>query len=95
MSTLTKEQYEIVDGILYRLQPDGTLRIIPSKKDQQTLFQETHQGVFGGHLKDAKVHSELSKHYWWWECGLASLGDVEPALFVQHDTPVAGQSNRL
>lgn len=24
-----------------------------------------HQGVFGGHLKNAKVHSELSKHYWW------------------------------
>ena len=24
-----------------------------------------HSGIFGAHLKDAKIHGELSKHYWW------------------------------
>ena len=24
-----------------------------------------HGGVFGGHLRDGKVFSELQRHYWW------------------------------
>ena len=27
--------------------------------------EEVHSGQFGGHLRDAKIHSTLSKHYWW------------------------------
>ena len=26
---------------------------------------EVHDGVFGAHLKDRKIHGELAKHYWW------------------------------
>ena len=29
------------------------------------MFEEAHSGKFGAHLRDAKVHGELSKHYWW------------------------------
>ena len=28
-------------------------------------YNEAHAGVFGAHLDDAKVHSELRRHYWW------------------------------
>lgn len=28
-------------------------------------WHKAHDGAFGALLKDAKVHSELSKHYWW------------------------------
>ena len=28
-------------------------------------FEEAQSGKFGAHLRDAKVHGELSKHYWW------------------------------
>ena len=62
---LSKSQYEVIDGVLYRVQPDKTLRIIPPTPDHEKLFQEAHGGVFGGHLRDAKIHSELAKHYWW------------------------------
>ncbi len=62
---LAKALYEVVDGVLYRAQPDKSLRIIPPEKDRQKLFLEAHAGVFGAHLKDAKVHGELGRHYWW------------------------------
>ena len=29
------------------------------------MFDEAHAGPFGGHLRDAKVHGQLAKHYWW------------------------------
>ena len=28
-------------------------------------MEEAHGGTFGGHLKEAKVHSQLSRHFWW------------------------------
>ncbi len=62
---LSKSQYQVVDGILYRVQSDKTLRIIPPTLDREGLFQQAHSGVFSGHLRDAKIHSELAKHYWW------------------------------
>lgn len=62
---LSKSLYEVIDGVLYRVQPDKTLRIIPPTEDQKRLFEEAHAGAFGGHLRDAKTHSELAKHYWW------------------------------
>ena len=62
---LTKTQYEIVDDVLYHVEADKTLRVIPPEKDREKLFHEAHDGAFGAHLRDAKVHSQLSKHYWW------------------------------
>ena len=29
------------------------------------VFKEVHQVRFSGHLRDANIHSQLSKAYWW------------------------------
>ena len=50
-----------MDDVLYHVEADKTLRVIPPEKDREKLFH----GAFGAHLRDAKVHSQLSKHYWW------------------------------
>ena len=62
---LGRSLYQVVDGVLYHMEPDKSLRLIPPVYDQEQLFQEVHGGIFGAHLKDAKIHGELSKHYWW------------------------------
>ena len=54
-----------MDDVLYHVEADKTLRVIPPGKDHKKLFHEAHDGAFGAHLRDAKVHSQLSKHYWW------------------------------
>ena len=63
--TLSASQYVLEDDVLYRLEQDSTLRIIPPTDQREKLFQEAHSGVFGAHLSDVKVHSELRCHYWW------------------------------
>ena len=50
---LTHSQYEIVDNVQYHTKKDKTLRIIPATGDQKSLFDETHSGTLGGHLRDA------------------------------------------
>ena len=62
---LIQTQYEIVDDVLYHVEADKTLCVIQQRPDRETLFHGAHDGAFGAHLKDAKVHSELSRHYWW------------------------------
>ena len=62
---LTQSQYVLQDGVLYHVEPDSTLRVIPPFDMRDKLFQQTHGGQFGGHLSDIKVHSELRRHYWW------------------------------
>ena len=62
---LGKPQYTLRDGVLYRIELDKSLRIIPPRADRKKLFTEVHEGPFGGHLREAKIHSELSRHYWW------------------------------
>ena len=62
---LTQSQYEVVGGVLYHVEPDKTLRIIPPAGDRKQIFEEAHAGTFGGHLREAKIHGQLSKHYWW------------------------------
>ena len=63
--TLSESQYVVQDRVLYRVEADSTLRVIPPASKRERLFQEAHQGVFGAHLSDVKVHSELRRHYWW------------------------------
>ena len=58
-------QYEVIKGLLYHLEPDKTLRVVLPKSDWKRVFDEAHAGPFGGHLRDAKVHGQLAKHYWW------------------------------
>ena len=63
--TLSQSQYTVLDGILYKVEPDATLRIIPPRSLRNSLIDTAHGGRFGAHLGDTKVHSELKKHYWW------------------------------
>ena len=63
--TMNEGQYSLVDGVLYHLDADKSLKIIPPTVDRETLFREAHQGVFSGHLREAKIHSQLARHYWW------------------------------
>ena len=44
---------------------DKSLRVIPPKSYREKLFKEVHAGAFGAHLGETKVHSQLSRHYWW------------------------------
>ena len=63
--TASRSQNAVLDGVLYHVEPDKTLRLIPTAPDRRRLFEDVHGGAFGGHLRDAKVHSQLSRHYWW------------------------------
>ena len=62
---LTESQYSLEDRVLYRVEADGTLRVVPPSSQRERLFQEAHSGVFGAHLSDTKVYTELRRHYWW------------------------------
>ena len=63
---LTKPQFEVIGGVLYRvMEKDMSLRIVLPNADRHKVFEEAHGGVFGGHLREAKIHGQLAKHYWW------------------------------
>ncbi len=62
---LSQSQYKLVDGVLYRVEADKTLRIIPPSSDRKRIFGNAHSGAFGGHLREVKIHGQLAKHYWW------------------------------
>ena len=63
--TLNKAQYEVIDNVLYHMEPDKTLGIVPPTIGRKGLIETAHGGVLGGHLRTAKIHNQLSKHYWW------------------------------
>ena len=62
---IAQSQYEIVEDVLYHVEPDKTLRLVLPETSRRRVFDEVHGGRFGGHLRDAKIHGELSRHYWW------------------------------
>ena len=104
---LTQSQYEIVDGVLYHVEPDKTLRMIPPTSDRKQIFEEAHSGAFGGHLWETKVHGQLSRHYWWprmradithwcWACLTCISRHVGQAVKPPlTPIPVAGPFDRL
>ena len=57
---LSCQKLTVLDGILYHIEGDKTLRIIVPETDRERLFNEAHVGTFGGHLRGAKIHSQLS-----------------------------------
>ena len=61
---VNKANYTMVDKVLYRVTSDHSLRIVPPSRHWHKLFQEAHEGKFGGHLGAAKVFGTLEKHYW-------------------------------
>ena len=62
---LSGPQFEIIDNILYHVETDKTLRVIPTTDQREKLFEDVHSGLFGGHLRSAKVHEQLAEHFWW------------------------------
>ena len=42
---LNKSQYEVIDNVLYHLQPDKTLRVVVTTADCLTLLMEGFWGV--------------------------------------------------
>ena len=54
-----------MSGVLYHVEKDKSLRIIPPVEARQKLFKEVHEGVYGAHLRETKMHGELGKYYWW------------------------------
>ncbi len=49
--------FTVLEGVLYRIERDKTLKLIPPAVDRHQLYLEVHEGVFSGHLRQAKVHS--------------------------------------
>ena len=47
------------------MEPDKTPHVVPLTRQSKHLWNNAHSGDYGGHLQDAKVHSQLSRHYWW------------------------------
>ena len=62
---LGKTRYAVIDNVLYHLSDDKSLCIVVPQAERYFVFKEVHQGRFAGHLCDAKIHSQLSKTYWW------------------------------
>ena len=56
---LGQSSFTVLDNVLYHIE-DKTLRIVPPECDRHQLFREAHEGVFSGHLRQAKIHSQLS-----------------------------------
>ena len=54
---LGQSHYTVLDRVLYHVEPDKTLRIIPPTEDRHKLFLEVHEGPFSGHLREAKIVS--------------------------------------
>ena len=44
---------------------DKLICIVLPKEERMAVLREVHQGRFSGHLRDAKIHSQLGKAYWW------------------------------
>ena len=62
---LSRAQYHMEGGVLYYVEADKLLCLIPPTGYRKHLFEEAHCGKFGTDLGGAKVHGQLSKHYWW------------------------------
>ena len=104
---LNRMQYQLMDGILYYVANDKTLRLIPPTIDRKQLFEEVHCGPFGAHLREAKVHGELYKHYWWpkmrsdirnWCNGCLVCATRQPSRAVHaplNSIPVGGLFHRV
>ena len=100
-------QYTLLDGVLYHLEKDKTLRIVPPMCDRQALFEEAHSGPYGGHLRETKIHSELARHYWWqgmrrdiraWCSACLTFATREAGMFPRvplTPIPVAGPFDRV
>ena len=51
---LGRSLYQVVNRILYHMEPDKSLRLIPPESNRESLFHDVHSGIFGAHLKDGR-----------------------------------------
>ena len=58
---LTISQYTVIEEVLYFIEKDRTLQIIPPTFSHCKLFEDAHNGTYGGHLRGAKIHGWLGR----------------------------------
>lgn len=63
--TAMQSQFVMKDGVLFHIESDKTLRVVLPSPLREPLFNSLHSGKFGGHLRESKMHSEISRQYWW------------------------------
>ena len=51
---LGRSLYQVVNGILYHVEPDKSLWLIPPESNRESLFHEVHSRILGAHLKKCK-----------------------------------------
>lgn len=51
----SQSQFSLIDDVLFHVESDGTLRIIPPLTKRKELWNQLHAGNCGGHLRDAKM----------------------------------------
>ena len=54
---LQKSEFEMVDGVLYHLEKDKTMRTVSASQDRRELFESAHGGVFGGNLRSVVLYT--------------------------------------
>ena len=86
---LGRSQFTLIGGVLYHVEPDKTLRVIPPTSDQSELFKEVHKGPFSGHLREAKIYSQLCRQYWWPRCaGKSHTGAILVCRVLQVESDI-------
>ena len=58
---LSSPQFEVVDDMIYHVEADKTLRFVFPLNKRRKVFNQAHAGTFGGHLREAKIHSQLAR----------------------------------
>ena len=53
------------DGVLFRVEKDGTLKLVPPTSQREKLIADLHGGVTGAHLGPEKTLGRVRTHYWW------------------------------
>lgn len=56
---------EVKDGVLYHVEKNGQLKLIPPKEMQTQLMEDLHGGTCGAHLGFFKTVGRVTAHYWW------------------------------
>ena len=62
--TAERNLFEVVDGTLFRVEKDETLRLVPPVNRRRQLISDLHGGVTGGHLGARKTLGRVKTHYW-------------------------------
>ena len=56
---------EVKDGVLYRTEKNGRLKLIPPREMRTQLMEDLHGGRCSAHLGLYKTMGRVEVHYWW------------------------------